>query len=329
MTILPQLEADLYAAADARLGSASTADPTRPGRRRIGNLVPAAGVLVAVVVAALVVALAGRNTTAPRVSPATAGPAALTFRPLTTVAQMKARFGVLRRAQTAADRAWKPPEPTNARAVPQLTRLSETLANGDRLFLSVYRYLAVPANGKALAGTYSLDVSVVNRDGAVTSAPYDPNTTYLVYPITNAPLGQRRGYTRATFFAVVPDGVASVRWSFTHRGSNPIIADVRATGNVVATTSSGPGEPFASRVSWLSRSGQVLHSFTGGRITPRRGVATPNAIDQPVLTELARSSPARCTCSLATAASSATSTASRSPRAASGPCRRCSRRRPS
>jgi hypothetical protein len=248
MSILNQLERDLYRAAQQRLpadGAPATTTngrnvpaldgpQTPPARRprgrsrrrlrsRPGVVLTAVGIAIPLAIAAIAIFGLSQGRRSPQV--ASGGPPRCRsvgrratglnqVRPVPTLEQLLGRFAVLRRPQTAADRSWRPAENTCiSRLLPGLTRLAATLSNGERLFLTVVRFRRA-ADDQA-AGTYSLSVSIVTPNGASSGGEaYSPDLGYMIFPSTFGPniyRGQSRVYL---WISLAPDPVTTVRWFF-------------------------------------------------------------------------------------------------------------------
>lgn len=255
MTILPQLERDLHRAAEARLGGARTRRP----RAGVGRVLVPFGVVVALAVAGVGIAVVGGHRTAPT-PPAAATPVALH--------RLLSRYAVLRRPQTPADRSWRlvwrghsgprisgPP----LQIIPRFTRLAAKLADGERLFLTVGRVVG-PQLGLKL-GSYLMRAWVVSGDRTVireASSFADSGATVLATSsglrFSHFPAPQPHS---TIWTAIVPDGVTAVDWTFPGRA---ILAFV--SGNVAAARVSEPKSMVPERVSWDNSHGQVVRTFT-------------------------------------------------------------------
>lgn len=317
MTILPQLERDLYEAARQRLPPLDDeSHPTDPradrGRhRQWDRLRPSGAVLslLASVVIALVIggfALELRHPTTPRSArlghQQTPRPGPLRARhrfrtpagedmyPLGAVAtktQLLANFAVLRRAQDTQDRSWRPDCSCGgaARQFFGLTRYVRTLHDGTRVFFDVEQFID-PGQLNMASGSYVLNLDLVSPSGKSTSGSnFGPNTNYLVFPMSShfpllrhgAPNLGPRSYD---WIGVIPDGVATVRWTFSCvRGAQvncaartPRTYTVPVINNTAAQRVPDSGQcpaclhPVA--IQWLSGHGTILASFghTAGNI---------------------------------------------------------------
>ena len=122
----------------------SHTDTTKQRRRPIVLRTAAATVGILIPIAVIVLAFGllrhNRSTTDSTAHPSVGPGLARHSGSVPTLNQLLANFAVLRRPQTAADRAWRPDQPANARTVARFTRLARRLPNGDRIFLSVMRF---------------------------------------------------------------------------------------------------------------------------------------------------------------------------------------------
>lgn len=297
MTILPQLERDLFEAAQKRLPAADdraaeplalngdarprepraritvapTAGTPRPGGRSIrpsfGSVVAVFSVVVSVAIAGLAVVLLGHTHKAHNPSPAnrTPQPAVLAVHRVTTLKQLLAQFAVLRRAQTAADRSWKPSGEAGGsrqtRPLPNLTRLATTLDNGQRVFLTVEQSLV--AQGFQAAGSYSLSLWLVSRNRIIGGEPYSASVGHTIFPGPLAFVDHKETWT-----SIVPDAVKSVRWVFprqnglrTHVYPRPLTVDVPVVDNVAAARvpRSATWEPVT--IIWEGTNGKHLETY--------------------------------------------------------------------
>jgi hypothetical protein len=261
VSILPELERDLSEAARRR-GDPAGAEvrPSRP--RRFGGAAGALGAAIAVIVVVVAVALVGSgNRTAPQRPAPPLG--ATQVEAVPTLGQLREHFAVLRRPQTRADRSWagagRTVSPPFQVLLPSLTRLVGKVA-GNRVYLTVERIERVPQENQA-AGTYSMNVWVVEPNGEAGGAPYSPNVgSYTIFP---APL-------RAAIWAsMVPDGVARVRWAFgcgrACRRPLNLTVSFPVVNNVVAVSIPG-GQACGdacrvTAVTWYARDGRVVARF--------------------------------------------------------------------
>jgi hypothetical protein len=278
--------------ADVWTGPAS--GPPGPHRRRgFGWLGLAIGSGLAVVVAlAAVLVLAGHRGQVRH--PAT--------QPDCTQ-QLLAQLAVLRRPQTAADRAFHaPPIPGGASgredrfpfvSVPALTRLARTLPNGSRVFLAVYA--PVPGGVDAPLGDLAF-VFVAGREGGTPTLEGEVSAAVLDSPPqfpAIAPGG--------VWLSVVPDRVTRVRWTFPreqlpdrpallHARSGHVFPATTVTaqvvGNIAAANVNRRAFLIPSGTTWLGLKGQPIKTVryptiaqqikTQGTLTSEgMGIATP------------------------------------------------------
>jgi hypothetical protein len=252
-------------------------------RPAVGAVAISAAVLVTLAVAAVAVVLLGHARTAPqapagrrpvpRVTAVSPAPASV----VPTLAQLLANFAVLRRPQTAADRAWgQRAQAVNVRRLTRLTRLAKQLDSGDRVFLTVDRFRKGPAGQRA--GSYSLSVWIVSPDGNASGTSFGPQVNYNVIPLPARAGGARpEAYGFNSWAGLVPDGVSRVSWRFTCRanpltqcsGQSPFTATVPVVDNVASWTGPVPtGECGAClqpiSVVWYGSHGQVLLRYGAG-----------------------------------------------------------------
>jgi hypothetical protein len=214
-----------------------------------------------------------RHTRAPVGRPVPNGPA---------LKRLLANLAILRRPQSAADRSWKPPCDCGSTVqVRDLTRLATTLPNDIRVFLDVKQ--AIAGGGQTLApGSYilSLSLNIVARNGNTTTESVTPNGQSNAHPLSTRSFGGGGGPLQPpagphAFASVVPDRVATVKWTFVLRcpkvaasfgghcpkpGTQTVT--VHVTNNVAAQMLPGiDSDPFyahVSKVVWLSHSGRVI-----------------------------------------------------------------------
>ncbi len=183
-----------------------------------------------------------------------------------TLHQLMDNFAILRRSQTTLDRSWEPQCGCGgaARQLSNLTRMATKLPDGDRVFLDVEQFI-LGAQLNMAAGSYVLNLDIVNRDGNTDSEAFGPNVHYSVIPLSSGNL----------FVSVVPDGVSSVSWKFD--GCQPGEEDTaRCAGphrhtftvpvvNNVAAQELPPCRTCGqvSQVAWRSSDGHVVASFGG------------------------------------------------------------------
>jgi hypothetical protein len=271
-------------------GTTMTATRTarRPIRLRPGVLPAAFGVAVTLLVVVLALETLGHghghaHSIPPAAEPAPRIPANPTAAP--TLGKLLNDFAVLRRPQTAADRSWQPPETARyrPRRLPALTRLARTLPNGDRVFITVEQLRRAQAG--LPASTYVVRAWVVDRFGQAAGAGYDATTGRSpVFPFEFATASQ--GSRGSLWTSLAPDGVGSVRWTFTcnrlvscaapspkevrvSTSDNVATADVAGAGSC-DTTAESCLQPTA--VVWFQRNTRnVLASYA----RPVVAIATP------------------------------------------------------
>lgn len=207
--------------------------------------------------------------------------------------QITARFAVLRRPQTAADRLARGvcPNPCGERLLPGLTRLARTLPDGSRVFLSVWRLTA--ARFGAPPGSYVLDEVVHGPKDAATVNPTSLPVSQVVAGAALLGLPSANVAPRVPLWtSAVPDGVKWVRWTFicthgrscTAADSHPLSVDVNVVHNVAAARvlGTGGGDRGAGSAEWYDRNGRLLASFSTFRpATPFLGANPPTATARP------------------------------------------------
>ena len=274
-----RLEGELRGAV-ARSAAPESATRPRPSRRRAGGgLVVALASGAAIAVAVIAIGVTGHGGSSGRSSSHESA----------CTRKLFAGLGVLRRPQTAADRAFQPPPlpeaqpiperkgllssggaayaPLRINLVPSLTRLARTLPGGRRVFLVVY---APPPAGLA--------ADLGDEVWAYLTTPGTRSPVSLGSPLSGAFLSSLDKLPpldyAATFIALVPDGVARVVWTFPRqtipsfkapggrvfpgrvvRGAT-LVATV--SGNVAAVGARHPVEPFPSSTTWLAADGHVI-----------------------------------------------------------------------
>ena len=125
-----------------------------------------------------------------------------------TEAQLLANFAVLRRPQDSLDRSWQPNCDCGhaARQLGNLTRFVQSIGHGSyRIYFDVEQFIW-PGQDNLPAGSFELNVDAVERNGNVSSSSFGPNTQFTVWPFSPYP---------NLWVSVVPDGVATVSWTFT------------------------------------------------------------------------------------------------------------------
>lgn len=191
--------------------------------------------------------------------------------------QLMSNFAVLRAPQSAADRSWHPQCDCagSARQLGQLTRFAAKLPHGYRVFLDVEQFIA-GGQLNTPAGSYMLNLDIVDRYGNTDSTSFGANTQYTVEPLSTDRPSEPKALAAggAALASVVPDGVTKVSWTFAcPRGSHaPSAAGSHGTvvvpviNNVAAKwLPSSPAQcPGTMKVVWLGAGGRVLTSFDGG-----------------------------------------------------------------
>jgi hypothetical protein len=125
-----------------------------------------------------------------------------------TQAQLLANFAVLRRPQQSLDHSWHPNCDCGhaARQLGNLTRFVQSIGHRSyRIYFDVEQFIS-PGQDNLPAGSFELNVDAVARNGNVSSSSFGPNTQFTVWPFSPYP---------NLWVSVVPDGVASVTWTFT------------------------------------------------------------------------------------------------------------------
>jgi hypothetical protein len=189
-----------------------------------------------------------------------------------------AKLAVLRRPQTSADRLPRNLEinrgpagtiPAGRRLgmiVPSLSRLVATLP-GARLYLVV----TTPVGGDLPIWSASLgdQVTIVAITGhGVTETPGYPAvelpdaSEFIRAGITPAPggAGARTPWPDAYDVAIVPDGVARVRWTFANQAGAPGRTITAAVRNNVAITHLTASTAVLLRATWYAADGRVVPS---------------------------------------------------------------------
>jgi hypothetical protein len=282
MTILPQLEHDLFEAAEQRLSG--------PGLLKVEAKRPRTAVPVLfgalVTLAVVVIALTSfghqhrqARSTPPRLHRGGPAPGGFDY-PLgsvPTLRQLIANFAILRRPQTAQDHSWQPQCDCagSARQLTRLTRFATALPGGYRVYVDVEQ-LETGGQLDMSAGSYVMNLDIVDPHRNVTSTSFGPNTQYTVYPLVSG--GPRRfSVGRSEVWAsVVPDGVSTVSWTIGCRsgagtrgcaGTRAHTFTVPVIDNVAARQIPGPDNCFACeiprQVIWRSADGRVVASFGG------------------------------------------------------------------
>lgn len=272
-------------------------------RPAFGAVAAALGVGVTIAVVVVAVALLGhaRPTAATRTAPGR--PASRTVRakaaghrasaPLaepavqaSSRAVLLAEFAVLRRPQTAADRAWTPPHVAGERLVPSLTRLAETLIDRERVFFTVGRYPGAPRGWSWRLEAYFVapdgHATAITGGGTFSSLSHDGATVDFA-PVSVAP-PTRDGAT--IWVSVVPDVIRHVRWTFSPRygcraggvcpSGSPVTYTIPTHSNLATTwvrqrgDCAAPGCVGPTAVTWMGPrgiSGYTL-SMSSGSVAP-------------------------------------------------------------
>lgn len=208
-----ELERELRAAVP-RVAAAHGGAKPRPRRWMrvsLSDLVPTAGVAVALAVAVLALVLVGRHQ--PSVPHPSSGPGAARVLGapvrIPTLGQLRANFAALRRVQTAADRTFS--RLCDCRSVtgriPGLTRLVRTLPGGVHVFLTVER--SQPARPGTPGGADRLEVWIIDRHRNAVTTDFGPNVNYTAIPLTAGAGGRNEVWA-----SIIPDGASTVRWDF-------------------------------------------------------------------------------------------------------------------
>ena len=162
------------------------------------------------------------------------------IRPLSAVPslhQLLANFGVLRRAQTALDRSWRPVCGCAgaARQLFGLTRRAVELSNGYRVFLDVEQF-TVGGQLNLPAGSYVLNLDIVAPNGNTSGEPYQGGT-YTISPLSfdgPGPLARHGGLEATCLLASCPTayrasrGRSDVRPGVRKRAGAPVPAPTRS-----------------------------------------------------------------------------------------------------
>lgn len=251
MTLLPEVRQELYETAERRAH-------TRWRRPRADRLIAVFGALVAVAVAAVAVIALGHRSTTP--SPTSVPPSAR---------QLVSMLAILRRPQTAADRALpvRAVAPTGWSLVPRLTRLAVTVPAGrsgpGRVYVVVFVPLGPQAgpNGLQLdpaGGAVAQEITVVG--GRFFAAGPLVNASRLGRP--DLPAG-----CRALSCAIVPDGVARAKWVFQRRGvpgASQTITIYPTVRDNITWSVFPPDLADLLSVTWYDADGHVISSLNLG-----------------------------------------------------------------
>jgi len=198
--------------------------------------------------------------------------------------QLLANFAVLRRPQSGADRSWRPQCSCAGSATQlfKLTRFAVTLRHGYRVFLDVERFLQGGQLNTA-AGSYMMNLDIVDRYGNTDSTSFGANTQYTVSPLSTQRPGPAAAKSAggAGYASVVPDGVTKVSWTLGcprgrrspdgSKGTGLVTVSVPVVDNVAAAWLSRAAAsecPGTTRVSWIGTDGRVLVTFArSGNLT--------------------------------------------------------------
>lgn len=235
-----------------------------PRRRRLsGAVVPVIGAVVAIVVGSGALLLTGGHKVSP--SPQAAASAA--------ARSLVGELGVLRRPQTAADRAFyrsgivaqQPAGSPPRQSIRRLTRLI-ALPDDGKMFL----YVVAPGPGRRYSGLGYEERTVADGVGACCQT-----ARALRRPGGPGPNAYESGaYRTQLYFEIVPDGVSQVRWVFPrfarlalplgvsvpgpHKTGLTVTVPVR--DNIAAVTL--PQRGTAARDTWYAANGRVIADET-------------------------------------------------------------------
>jgi len=186
-----------------------------------------------------------------------------------TLAQLRDNFAVLRRPQTAADRTGE--RLCGCGAVDRfLTRLARTLPGGDRVYFIVPQSL--PDTPPRSVPRSTMQVFVEQPNGNSDGYAFGPNVGYGTHPLAVSGARDRRPATRL-WVGIVPDGVASARWTACRRAKESGCESrhtytVPVIDNVAALTIPKSGQCIGCRqvqsIQWLSRDGSIVARFDRG-----------------------------------------------------------------
>lgn len=202
-------------------------------------------------------------------------------------AGLVARLAVLRRPQTPADvlpagmRVAGPPHGT---IIPSLTRLVATPAGAD-----VYLVVSMPLAGSPPLWSPKLgdQVGIVTVIGGAATDTFPVPAADLTNGFSVELVGGAEA-SNAYQVGVVPDGVASVRWTFANANAKrTYVVDVPATNNI-AITPLHAGTPFLLRATWYAADGAVIPTSDSAM---RNAIAArDNVLRERVIRQDARSS---------------------------------------
>jgi hypothetical protein len=273
MSLFPEVRSELVSLAERRAAVSPPRGWLRWFPRRsagVLTIVVSTGCTAAVALVALL-SLGGQHAS---VRPTHAG--------RSSVASLKTRLAVLRRPQTAADRAYVPVQLAQqvkgpVALVSSLTRLAATIQTptvGRVEVLVIVRRL--PSGSAPAAGSSAFGASVAtvaDRDHAHGASQGLP-AAGLTAPGTIAS-GLRSGHASVNpnvgvTAQLVPDGVTRVKWTFTGAGygvthPHPVAVYAQVQANVaVAAIRSNQGP--LQRSTWYGRNGHVIASAPGGQV---------------------------------------------------------------
>jgi len=234
-------------------------------RRRLPSLSSVAVVLASastLVVAGGALILIGHRATAPGAAnqvPAGARP-------------LVAELGVLRRPQTRADQATIE-HPRWVAILPTLTRLAATLPTGQKIFFYVGRIdlqkaaprlrdLLRQQQRRRAAGYlgYSLGYYLAGAHGGPGPAP--GYSASVIRQIRGPWWSQQDGHD-ARFTAIVPDGVARIRWVFAGHGYPLLNVNIDVKGNIASANVARALNDFPTQTTWYAPDGRPIQTTRG------------------------------------------------------------------
>jgi hypothetical protein len=216
----------------------------------------------ALVVAAGALILIGHRPT----TPGAAGQVPAGARPLV------AELGVLRRPQTNADEATIE-HPRWVTILPSLTRLATTLPNGEMIFFYIGKVDLQKApprlrellrqqqrrRGSSYLG-YSLGYYLAGAHGGAGPAP--GYSASVIRQIRGPWWSQQDGHD-ARFTAIVPDGVARVRWVFAGHGYPLLNVSIDVKGNIASANVARALNDFPTQTTWYAPDGRPIQTTRG------------------------------------------------------------------
>jgi len=249
MSLFPEIRDELVATAARRAESP---------RRRMGlgrnGLATAVGIGVALAV--VTVAVLGLRHRAP--APTSSGPPATG----SGVAALKASFAILRRPQTAAERAYARRFPPRGAVIAKLTRLATTVGQ-----LRVYVLVVRMPRGKApflFAVAVDRHGQTQGGSGPVTSSTLTPSAVGAGARIR----GVGRDPNRGLSLSVVPDDVVRVEWMFSGAAFGVLdphpLTVYPAVKNNVAVAPVVPDQGPLAHAVWYGTGGRAIASAAGG-----------------------------------------------------------------